>query len=409
MSYKDALADLFRRNRRGIKPGLEATQDLAAAMNVNLNTLPMVLVAGTNGKGSVSSLIAHFCTEAGFKTGHYSSPHLLRFTERIKVDGIEISQEDVVSIWESIGLVEPSLDQPPSFFEICTVMAHQYFQSQRCDIVIFEVGLGGRLDATNAAEPSISVITNIGFDHEHILGNTLEAISFEKCGIARSGIPCIIGHQTNAEVPSIVEAAITKRGGIPTWAACLSSGAHDLTFMDHNLSTAQAAFRAVLKLMNTTELVLTVPSTDGWNWPGRLEHHHSPSRAHILLDGAHNAQALTALADAMKNDERFRGRRTLVLYSCVNSREPAKLIPLLRAITENIFFAPSTVDRSLTRQDFESMSSARNVFDSVEMGLEALVKSANAQDLIVVTGSLFAVADAKAWLTGEPRDPPIQG
>ena len=178
MSYQDALQDLFRRNRRGIKPGLEATRDLARAMNIDLNKLPMVLVAGTNGKGSVSSLISHFCTQCGLKTGHYSSPHLLRYTERIRVDGCEISQDDVVALWESVKVIESSLDHPPSFFEICTVMAHQYFQAQRCDIVVFEVGLGGRLDATNAADPVLSVITNIGLDHQHIRASRRRSAGF---------------------------------------------------------------------------------------------------------------------------------------------------------------------------------------------------------------------------------------
>ena len=153
MSYSETLADLFRRNRRGIKPGLEATRDLAAALDVNLDALPMVLVAGTNGKGSVSSLIAHLCSKAGIRTGHYSSPHLLRFSERFRVDGREITQEKVIGSGSGVRSIEPGLDHPPSFFEIATVMAHQFFQSEKCDLVVFEVGLGGRLDATNAATP----------------------------------------------------------------------------------------------------------------------------------------------------------------------------------------------------------------------------------------------------------------
>lgn len=409
MSYQDALQDLFRRNRRGIKPGLEATRDLARAMNVDLNKLPMVLVAGTNGKGSVSSLISHFCTQFGLKTGHYSSPHLLRYTERIRVDGCEISQDDVVALWESVKAIESSLDHPPSFFEICTVMAHQYFQAQRCDIVVFEVGLGGRLDATNAADPALSVITNIGLDHQHILGETLQEISFEKAGIARSGVPCVLGHQSHSEVPEVLETEVRKRGGVPVWAEAPRGQSGRVTFVDHNIETALTAFREIQRSRGVEPRAPSAPSTQGWNWPGRLEHHQFSNRPDVLLDGAHNAQAIEALCNAIKLNDDLQGERIFVLYSCVNTRDPAELIPHLDTISKDIFLAPSSIDKSVSQQDFASLARGHHVYSSIESGLDSLHQRASDRDLIVVTGSLFAVADAKAWLTEEPRDPPIQG
>ena len=241
MTYSETLADLFRRNRRGIKPGLEATRDLAAALDVDLDALPMVLVAGTNGKGSVSSLIAHLCSSAGIRTGHYSSPHLLRFSERFKVDGREITQEKVIELWERVRSIEPGLDHPPSFFEIATVMAHQFFQSEKCDLVVFEVGLGGRLDATNAATPHLSVITNIGLDHQHILGDTLEAIAFEKAGIARRGTPCIIGPQSHPEAKAKLIREAKDHGADVETLEAPSPMAGTPDFIAANTATASAA------------------------------------------------------------------------------------------------------------------------------------------------------------------------
>ena len=272
MTYSETLADLFRRNRRGIKPGLDATRDLAQALDVDLDALPMGLVVGTNGKGSVSSLIAHLCTKAGLKTGHYSSPHLLRFSERIRVDGIEISTERVVELWREVRRIEDTLDQPPSFFEICTVMAHRYFQQEACDIVVFEVGLGGRLDSTNAANPILSVITNIGLDHQHILGNTLEEIASEKAGIARKGTPCIIGPQTYPEALATLERETLARGAMVQRVESAPDIPTQPQFVADNLETARLAYDvlAASPLFPGVMPPVSPSAMRTWQWPGQL-------------------------------------------------------------------------------------------------------------------------------------------
>jgi len=411
MTYSETLADLFRRNRRGIKPGLDATLDLANLLKVDLDALPMVLVAGTNGKGSVSSLIAHLCTSAGLKTGHYSSPHLLRFSERMRIDGVEITPERVIELWEQIRKLEAQLEHPPSFFEICTVMAHQYFQEESCDVVVFEVGLGGRLDATNAATPALSVITNIGLDHQHILGDTLEAIASEKAGIARREVPCIIGPQRYPEALATLKAEAASQGAVVRAVQRPESTDEMPRFVKENIDTARLAYEA---LRVDTALPVALPAFApsallSWKWPGRFELIEEPGRPRVLVDGAHNQQALDALVDALNVSPATRGKVRHILYSCVDTRDPAELLESLKPLKASISLCPSSVDRSLTAKQLTEMIGGYRVFDSVQEGLERLSEDTETDDIIVVTGSLFAVADAKGYLQHLERDPPIMG
>ena len=411
MTYAETLADLFRRNRRGIKPGLDATRDLAAALAIDLNAVPMVLVAGTNGKGSVSSLIAHLCSKAGFKTGHYSSPHLLRFSERMRVDGVEISPEEVIQLWQRIVEIEDTLEHPPSFFEICTVMAHSHFQEQNCDFVVFEVGLGGRLDATNAASPILSVITNIGLDHQHILGDTIAEIAAEKAGIARPGRPCIIGPQTYVEAREKLEADANSRGALTTLLPSSVSKSTTPQFISDNIATATAAYKALraLNIQNRSLPAFSPKNIESWSWPGRFELLTSSTQPPILIDGAHNAQALSALVEGIQRNPETAYRSYHILYSCVDTRDPSDLLGYLDPLNATISLCPSSVDRSLSALQLSEVVGNYPVFPSVEDGIKALVAQATNDDLIIVTGSLFAVADAKAYLQGLTRDPPIMG
>ena len=411
MSYSETLADLFRRNRRGIKPGLEATRDLAAALDVDLDALPMVLVAGTNGKGSVSSLIAHLCSKAGIRTGHYSSPHLLRFSERFRVDGREITQEKVIELWERVRSIEPGLDHPPSFFEIATVMAHQFFQSEKCDLVVFEVGLGGRLDATNAATPHLSVITNIGLDHQHILGDSLEAIAFEKAGIARQSTPCIIGPQSHPKAKAKLLQETNDHGADVETLQAPSPVAGMPDFIAANIATASAAYQALReRILPRAGLPKFTPELmRDWSWPGRFELIRGEARPAVLVDGAHNAQALEALVRGLQSDKRTQDNVEAVLYSCVDTRAPDELLEYLKPLGSPIYLCPSSVDRSLQLEDLRQTSEKFEVFNSVHEGLELLSKRVTTNGVIVVTGSLFAVADAKALLQNLERDPPIMG
>ncbi len=202
------LEKLYSLRARGIKPGLSRINKLLDHIGRPETNYPIIHVAGTNGKGSSCRIMQSILTAAGYRTGIYTSPHLLRFNERIRIDEVEISDRDLLRLFEKF---EDFMDiSKASFFEITTAMALDYFREQSVDIAVLEVGLGGRFDATNAVTPGLSVITAIGMDHEEYLGNTIEAVTFEKAGIIKTGIPVVIGRQTDPKIVKILQ-NISKR------------------------------------------------------------------------------------------------------------------------------------------------------------------------------------------------------
>jgi dihydrofolate synthase/folylpolyglutamate synthase len=222
MNYQEILSKIYtsypmyhKIGSSAYKEGLENIEALAEIAGNPQTKLKTIHVAGTNGKGSVSSLLSSFFQEAGFKTALFTSPHLVDFRERIKIDGQNIPEEKVIHFFEKyqqkMDLIEPS------FFEITTILAFDYFVNEKVDIAIIETGLGGRLDATNIINPILSIITNISFDHTQILGNTLPKIAFEKAGIIKPGIPVLIGEADSKTLP--VFQAIASQKNAPLFVA----------------------------------------------------------------------------------------------------------------------------------------------------------------------------------------------
>lgn len=222
MNYQEILSKIYtsypmyhKIGSSAYKEGLENIEALAEIAGNPQTKLKTIHVAGTNGKGSVSSLLSSFFQEAGFKTALFTSPHLVDFRERIKIDGQNIPEEKVIHFFEKyqqkMDLIEPS------FFEITTILAFDYFVNEKVDIAIIETGLGGRLDATNIINPILSIITNISFDHTQILGNTLPKIAFEKAGIIKPGIPVLIGEADSKTLP--VFQAVASQKNAPLFVA----------------------------------------------------------------------------------------------------------------------------------------------------------------------------------------------
>lgn len=213
MNYSEAIDYLFNKTlvfqhvgAQAYKPGLETTLLLAQTFGNPQNAFQSIHVAGTNGKGSTSHLLASILHQAGYKVGLYTSPHLLDFRERIRVDGKMVTEEFVCSFVEKF-LSSGYQGRQPSFFELATIMAFKYFEQEKVDIAVVEVGLGGRLDSTNIITPMLSVITNISLDHTMFLGDTLAAIAGEKAGIIKHGTPVVIGEYTNETRPVFAQKA----------------------------------------------------------------------------------------------------------------------------------------------------------------------------------------------------------
>ncbi|MCS6990728.1 MAG: bifunctional folylpolyglutamate synthase/dihydrofolate synthase [Chitinophagales bacterium] len=230
MNYKEALSWLYARlpmfsriGPKAYKPGLGHVSELCAAAGYPQNRLNVIHVAGTNGKGSVSSLLASICMEAGLKTGLYTSPHLRDFRERIRVNGKKIPRKQVVAFVQQYGELITSLNA--SFFEATTAMALDYFARRRVDVAVVETGLGGRLDSTNIVRPMLCVITNISWDHKDVLGDTLEKIAMEKAGIIKPRVPVVVGerHQSPGVDAVFVQQAAASRSPL-TFAADVCTG-----------------------------------------------------------------------------------------------------------------------------------------------------------------------------------------
>ncbi|HEX8077000.1 MAG TPA: Mur ligase family protein, partial [Chthoniobacterales bacterium] len=191
MTYAEALAWLYGTQRFGIKLGLENVQRLLRQLDVPRNDQRIVHVAGTNGKGSVCAMIDSICRASGLRTGLFTSPHLVTYRERIRVDGEMIEKQQVARGLSELRETIRDWDPHPTFFEITTALALDHFKKENCEVIVLETGLGGRLDATNAITPVVSVITPIGYDHEKWLGHTLDAIASEKAGIIKRGVPVV--------------------------------------------------------------------------------------------------------------------------------------------------------------------------------------------------------------------------
>ncbi|MDX9791266.1 MAG: Mur ligase family protein, partial [Candidatus Kapabacteria bacterium] len=194
ISKENILKELFSKHRLGIKPGLERTLILSDSVGNPHDKFKSIHVAGTNGKGSVCSTLSSVFTEAGFKTGLYTSPHLIDFNERIKIDGNCINDEKIIEYYNRLKISGDKINA--TFFEITTVMAFMYFAESNVDIAVIETGMGGRFDSTNIILPILSIITKIDFDHSEFLGDSLEQISYEKAGIIKQDVPCVISKNT---------------------------------------------------------------------------------------------------------------------------------------------------------------------------------------------------------------------
>src|SRR5437870_11073841 len=205
LTYKEALAWLYSIQRFGIKLGLENIRRLLAELHVDLRGTRVIHVAGTNGKGSVCAMIDSICRANGHRTGLFTSPHLVTFRERIRVNGKMISEDAVTGGLTTIRNLVADWDPHPTFFEVTTALALKHFAESKIDLVILETGLGGRLDATNAVQSNVSIITPIDFDHEEWLGNTLAEIAGEKAGIIKPGVPVVCAPQ-RPEAANVIRA-----------------------------------------------------------------------------------------------------------------------------------------------------------------------------------------------------------
>ena len=350
-------------------------------------------VAGTNGKGSTSHILASILQEAGYKVGLYTSPHLKNFTERIRINGVEISEEKVA---EFINGNKDFLEQQKmSFFEMTVGLAFDYFASEKVDIAIIEVGLGGRLDSTNSITPEVAVITNIGLDHTQFLGETLPEIAFEKAGIIKKNIPVVIGEE-QAAVKSVFIAKAAKEGA-PIYFASDASETYisDLVgdYQIQNSKTAAAAIKRLKGFQVSKEnikngLLNVVKNT---NLKGRwqvLQEHPK-----VICDTAHNKEGLAIVLNQLKKQP---FKKLHIVLGVVADKKLETILPLFPSSADYYFCKPA-ISRGLSEAVLEANAKKFDLvgkkYSSVKLALKTALLNANQEDIIYVGGSTFVVAE----------------
>ncbi|HLO36959.1 MAG TPA: folylpolyglutamate synthase/dihydrofolate synthase family protein [Lacibacter sp.] len=429
MTYQETLDYLFTRlpmfSRIGaaaIKKDLHNTIALCEALNDPHKKFKSIHIAGTNGKGSVSHMLAAILQTAGYKTGLYTSPHLHDFRERIKVNGEMITEDYVIDFTKRI---QPLIDElEPSFFEITVAMAFEYFKEQKVDIAVIEVGLGGRLDSTNIITPELSIITNIGWDHMNLLGDSLEEIAFEKAGIIKHAIPVVVGETLPETKPVFEEKASMMQA--PLQFAYNEFTITDKKTVDHKLvvdveeKKTKNVFQYTLDLpgIYQTKNILTVLSSvrqlqqQGWKISeehmqtalssskqinglhGRWEViHEHPT---VVMDVGHNEdgvkQIVAQLAESSYN-------KLHIIIGMVKDKEIEKVLGLLPT-EATYYFTKTHIPRALPEAELQSKASAFDLkgktFENVNAAISTALQHARKDDLILVCGSVFLVGEVDA-------------
>lgn len=418
--YREALRWLYGLESRGIKLGLDRVVRAAEVRRHPERGLRYVHVAGTNGKGSVATMVESVLRAAGYRTGQFASPHLQRYVERVRIGGRPISERETARRIEELR-VDGRLP-PLSFFEYTTLLAFEAFHDARCDIVVLEVGLGGRLDATNIVTPEVSVITNISFEHQRILGDTLAKIAREKAGVLKPNVPCVVGAR-GTEVRRAIAARARSVGAPLRWidrdfesswqgrSLSVRVGEQHWTNLRLGLRGEYQGDNAACALATLAELAergFEVSETDirtglrRAKWPGRLEWHRGNPA--FLFDAAHNASGCETLARYL-DDLEFPGR-VVLLFGAMRGKDHRRMLAAFDGQVDRRVYAAPSVYRSEPPERLPKIRQgtvARSVRDAVARAKRA----AGPNGLVVVAGSIFLVSDVRAVVKNVRTDPPI--
>jgi dihydrofolate synthase/folylpolyglutamate synthase len=397
----------------GANFGLENTRKLAALAGNPQTQLRFIHAAGTNGKGSTCAMLESIYRAAGLRVGLFTSPHLVSFRERIQVNRHLIPESELVRLVEEIQplLKEFSADNHLTLFEVVTVMALKFFAEQKCDLVIWETGLGGRLDATNIVTPLVSVITNIAFDHQQWLGDMLEKIATEKAGIIKPGIPVVTATDEPSALAVIEKIAQEKNAPLKTVNRLAGTLAPPL-FGEHQKLNAALALATVEVLQKQIPVAgeKIRAGLANVNWPGRLELIERSDGQKLLLDGAHNVASTKALRKALEKN--FPAKERTLILGVLHDKDWRQICEILSPLAVKIFLVPVASERSANPKELAEICRTANpaaeilVCDSLS---EALEKSGSrgrsphqAENFIVVTGSLYLVGEALELLGFSP-------
>jgi dihydrofolate synthase / folylpolyglutamate synthase len=418
MDYLETLDRIYNLRGGVIDLRLERMGQVLALFDHPEKTFPCFHIAGTNGKGSTAAMIHRILCSAGYRTALYISPHLVSFTERMRIGEEEITPEEVVALAHEIWQRTDAANIELTFFEIVTVMAFLYFSRRQVDLAVIEVGLGGRFDATNLVRSVVSVITTISKDHEAFLGSDIASIAREKGGIIKKEVPVVCGalpREAMKVINKIADANQTriyrldqdftlnlKSGGAfdykgPKWNLSEVSVALHGTHQVQNAALAIAALEVVSHQFPVNEEAIR-SGLQNVSWPGRME--VMLTHPTVIIDGAHNGEGIRVLVDelrALRN-----GRRIRMLFAVMEDKDRRFMLNALAEVVDEIVLTRvSQLERSADPVQLAKEVSGKLrscVMSEPRLAVDFLLRSAASNDLIVITGSLYLLGEVRPML-----------
>ncbi len=423
--YQQSLDYLYGLEKFGWIFGLTQVERILEAIGNPHREVQAIHIGGTNGKGSTAAMMASILRKEGYRMGLYTSPHLTRFTERIKVNGKEIEKEEMATLagWMKERVEAAGITPPFTFFDFTTAMAFLYFKQKMVDLAVLEVGLGGRLDSTNVVDPLLSIITNIAKDHEEQLGKTILKIAGEKAGIIKDGRPLI----TAATQPQVLHlfSKVCREKRAPylrvgkefryvrsgernfnyeglrrkLWGVYLNlSGPHQIV----NATTALGAMEVLEDLGYPVSNEAMIEGLKEVEWPGRLETVCSSPK--VILDGAHNPAGALVLKEALEKE--FQYHHLILLVGMMKDKDIQSMFHLLAPLADHIILTRPHLDRAASPtslkkalgKDGRRAEIVEDLKEAIDKGL-AMTKE---EDLLCITGSLYTVGEARAYFL--PRE-----
>ena len=419
-AYRKSLDYLYHLEKFGMIFGLTQVERILNAVGNPHKEIQAIHVGGTNGKGSTAAMMGSILQREGYRVGLYTSPHLIRFTERIKVNGKEIEEDEVAALtrWMKKEIESAGIVPPFTFFDFTTAMALHYFNQKLVDLAILEVGLGGRLDSTNVVDPLISVVTNVAKDHEEYLGKTILKIAKEKAGIIKKRRPFI----TAASQPRVLRlfSKICQEKRSPYFRVgkefrYVRTGDGDFDYEglnrklwgvhlnlkgSHQVVNAIAALGAMEVLENLGYRVSTEAMVDGLReveWPGRLEMISASPR--VILDGAHNPAGVLALKESLKKE--FQYQHLILLVGIMKDKNSRSMLHLLAPLADHIILTKPHTDRAtpppLLKKTLGWNGKNAEVEEDLKKAIDRGLSLTREEDLLCITGSLYTVGEARAY------------
>ncbi|MDM5190160.1 folylpolyglutamate synthase/dihydrofolate synthase family protein [Bacillus sp. DX4.1] len=431
-TYEEAIGWIHSRLKFGIKPGLERMQWMLEELGNPERHIKCVHLAGTNGKGSTLTYMRYMFEAADYKVGTFTSPYIETFNERIGINGMPITDAEITKLVNMVKPVVEKLDETDlgeaTEFEIITAMAICYFGKVNfCDIVLFETGLGGRFDSTNVVHPVLTVITNIGHDHMHILGDTLAEIAYEKAGIIKSGVPVITGVQEQEALQVIQEVAKEKKAKLYELGqqftvvhqrsdedgenfafSCPFSSYEEVRIAmkgSHQVRNAALALMAIMYIRTYQSFLIEEEhirtGLSKTYWIGRFE--QLQNNPDVIIDGAHNPEGITSLVETVR--AHYKHKKVVVLFTALGDKQLDKMVGELETIADELIFTTFTFDRAISAEQLAAYShkESKEVFENWQEAIDTKMRALQENDVFIITGSLYFISEVRKYIRERTR------